>query len=40
MSRVRMCVCEEIDVLVTDRAAPSDEIEKLRRKGIDEILLA
>lgn len=40
MSRVRMCGCDEIDVLVSDRDAPSDEIEKLRRKGIDEILLA
>jgi DeoR family fructose operon transcriptional repressor len=40
MSRVRMCGCDEIDVLVTDRDAPSAEIEKLRRKGIDEIVLA
>jgi DeoR family transcriptional regulator, fructose operon transcriptional repressor len=40
MSRVRMCACDEIDVLVTDRESPSEEIERLRRRGIDEIVLA
>lgn len=40
MSRVRMCGCDEIDVLVTDRNAPGAEIEKLRRSGIDDVVLA
>ena len=40
MSRVKMCGCEDIDVLVTDKDAPSEEIERMHRRGIDRIILA
>lgn len=40
MSRVRLCGCDEVDVLVTDRDAPAEELAALQTKGVGEVVLA
>ena len=40
MSRVGLCGCDEIDVLVTDRRADAANLSALKAKGVGEIVLA
>lgn len=40
MSRVGLCGCDEIDVLVTDRRASAGDLSTLKSKGIGEIVSA
>ena len=39
-SRMRLCACDEVDVLVTDHGADPTEVEAMKNNGIGEILLA
>lgn len=40
MSRVQLCACDEIDVMITDRKADPEQLKALRDKGVGEIVLA